>query len=196
MTPLDAVRGQYLFADFPARVRAALDAAGPGPLSWRDLAQLDQFHVRGVPATEELAAGLDLRDGERVLDVGSGLGGPARYLAAVHGCHVTGVELQPDFVAVADELSRRTGLADRTRFVAGDATELPFPPGTSDHAWTQHVTMNIADKDRLYRSVHRAVRPGGRFASYDVVAGDGQPVIYPVPWAADASISFWPRQRK
>lgn len=125
-----------------------------------------------------------------MLDVGCGLGGPARYLAAVHGCQVTGIDLSQPFIEVATMLGKRTGLSDYLTFVQGDATELPFPSEHFDHAWTQHVAMNIADKERFYRGIYRVLKKGGRFAIYDVVKGENEPVLYPVPWAREANISF------
>ena len=156
---LDLVKEHYAIQDLPGRIENALLQAGfgSGQIDWSKLALLDQFHVRGLPATKELAVGLNLARGENVLDVGSGLGGPARYLAAVHGCHVTGIELTQPFVEVADLLSKRTGLSHRLRFVQGDALDLPFTPESFDHAWTQHVAMNISDKERLYSGICRVL---------------------------------------
>jgi SAM-dependent methyltransferase len=153
---------------------------------------LDEFHTRGLPATRELAQALAPSAGDTVLDVGSGLGGPARLLAAEHGCEVCGVDLSAEFVDVAARLTARTGLADAVRFQVADALGLPFPDAAFDHAWTQHVAMNIADRARLYSEVRRVLRPGGRFAVYDVVAlaGDGGPLRFPVPWAAGPDTSF------
>jgi SAM-dependent methyltransferase len=171
-------------------VLAELLRAGLGgtPVPWRALAPLDQFHVGGAAATSDLAARLELAPGTRVLDVGSGLGGPARHLAAEFGCDVTGIDLNPPFVEIASVLARRTGLETRVRFVAGDATALPFRPARFDLAWTQHVAMNIADRAALYAGIRSALRPGGRLALYDVVATGG-PLHYPVPWAREAAAS-------
>jgi SAM-dependent methyltransferase len=192
MTELNPVQEHYTVADLPGRIERALRAAGfgGGRIEWSALAPIDQFHVRGLAATEALAEGLGLTGGESVLDVGCGLGGPARYLAAAHGCHVTGIDLTPAYIEAAEMLGRRAGLADRLTFVQGDALDLPFLPDSFDAAWTQHVGMNIADKEGLYRGVHRVLRPGGRLAIYDVMAGDGRPVLYPVPWAREAGSSF------
>ncbi len=167
------------------RVAQALRRAGleRDILAWSELAPLDQFHVRGLAASRELATGLNLAQGARLLDVGCGLGGPARYLAAVFGAQVTGIDLNPSFLEVARMLSERSGLGDRVHFQQADALDLPFADASFDHAWTQHVAMNIADRARFYRSIHRVLKPGGSLAIYDVVAGDGTPLVFPVPWA-------------
>ncbi len=155
-----------------------------------DLSAVDKFHIRGRQATLELAAGLRLTPDSRVLDLGSGLGGPARTLAEAYGCHVTGIDLTPEFCTAATALSVWTGLSDRVDFRQGDATDLPFPGRTFDAAMTIHVAMNIAAKDRLYAEAYRVLKPGGRFAVYDVMQGEGGDILYPVPWARDPSISF------
>lgn len=154
------------------------------------LAPADEFHIRGRAATLEIAEALKVDSSSRVLDIGSGLGGPARTIAEVTGAHVTGVDLTPAFCAAAAELSQWTSLSDRTTFVVGDATALDFPDDHFDAALTVHVAMNIADKAAMYREARRVLKPGGRFVVYDVLRGPGGDVQYPVPWARDASTSF------
>ena len=124
-----------------------------------------------------------------MLDVGCGIGGPARYLAATFGCRVTGVDLSPSFIDAANYLTRRCGLSDRATFQVGDALHLPFEDGAFDVIFLQHVAMNIADRSSLYAGMRRMLAPGGRFATYDLVRRDGD-VVYPAPWARDASTSF------
>ena len=186
------VREHYGTASLGDRVAAALVRAGlsEGRIEWSALAPIDEFHTGGLAATREVVAALDPMAGDRVLDVGSGLGGPARLIAAQRGCDVTGIDLTPEFVEVAERLTERTGLSDRVRFVCADALALPFEDGVFDAAITQHVAMNIADRARLYSEIRRVMRPGGRFALYDVVAGDGEPLTFPVPWARDPEMSF------
>ena len=168
------------------RILAALQAAGQDieALAVEELAPVDEFHSRGRAATRELAELAAFAPGTRVLDVGSGLGGPARYLASACGCDVTGIDLQPEFCAVARELSRRSGMGGRTRFQQGSALHLPFRDGAFDAVWTVQVQMNIADKRRLYGEIARVLRPGGRFVFQDICAGNGEPLHFPVPWAS------------
>jgi SAM-dependent methyltransferase len=181
----------YGTEDLTGRIEEAIRAItlSKGSLEMTDLAPLDQFHARGLEATEELVGHLDLPDGAAFLDVGCGLGGPARYLAS-QGCwRVTGVDLNPAYIHAAQLLSERTRLAERLTFQQANALDLPFPDASFDGAWTLQVAMNIQDRPALYRSIHRVLKPGGTFAVYTVVAGSG-PLRFPVPWARTQETSF------
>ena len=170
-----------------AAARMGLD---PDRLNAIDLAPADEFHVGGVDATRELAAQMELEPGLRILDVGSGIGGPARYLASEHQCRVTGVDLTEEFVQVAQSLTRRTKLDNWVDFVQASALDLKFDSGTFDRSYMIHVGMNIADKAGVFREVRRVLKPGGKFAIFDILrAGDG-PMTYPVPWASSEETSF------
>lgn len=158
-------------------------------LTTADLAGVDEFHIRGRKATLELASCMKLGEGAQVLDLGSGLGGPARTLAEAFGCRVTGIDLTPAFCEAAETLSLWVGLGDRVTFQRADATNLPFSDQQFDAAMTLHVAMNIAAKDRLYAEARRVLKPGGVFAVYDVLQGEGGDVVFPVPWAREPSIS-------
>lgn len=186
------VESHYASRSLVDTVLAAVDAAGlpAGPLKTNDLAPLDQFHARGLPATRELATMAGIDAGTRVLDVGSGIGGPARHLAEAFGCPVVAVDLTEEYRRVAEALTARTGLAGKVTFRTADALNLPFRGGVFDVVWTQHVAMNIADRPRLYSEMHRVLEPGGRLALYDAIEIDGQEPVYPVPWARDPSSSF------
>lgn len=188
----ESVVAHYGRADLLQRIEAALRAMGKDPErpTIDDLAPVDEFHARGREATQELAAILPGGIATEVLDVGSGLGGPARFLAATRGLRVVGVDLTPGYVEIANELTRRCGLADRARFEVADATDLPFPDGSFAAAYTQHVAMNIADKPALYAGVARVLQPGGCFVIYDMLQGPGGEVRYPTPWSADGRTSF------
>jgi SAM-dependent methyltransferase len=146
-----------------------------------------------LAATAELAQLAGIASGMAVLDVGSGVGGPARFLAATCGCHVAGVDLSEPFVEAARYLTERTGQAAQVSFQAGSALDLPFDSDRFDAALLQHVAMNISDRPLLYREIRRVLKPGGRFATYDVVLGDGKSdddVHYPAPWARTPATSF------
>lgn len=186
------IKEHYGKGDLVSKVVRALEVAGlgSGTVDWRLLSPLDQFHVGGMEATADLAHMLEIRRHSRGLDVGCGLGGPARYLAATYGCQVTGLDLSEAFVQVASLLTRRTGFEAAVSHLAGDATALPFEPKSFDFAWTQHVAMNIANRRAFYAGIFRVLRPGGRLALYDAVAGEGGEVIYPVPWSPDERGSF------
>jgi SAM-dependent methyltransferase len=180
------MRGHYDQAGLLERILAGLKALGKDldSLTHEDLAPADEFHSQGRTATRALAELAQIPPGSRVLDVGSGLGGPARYLAATRNCNVTGIDLTPEFCAVANELSRLTRLADRTRFQVGDALELPFEDAQFDVVWTIQMQMNIQDKRRLYAGFARVLKPGGLFVCQDICAGTGAPLDLPVPWAS------------
>ena len=169
----------------------ALAAAGRNvdKLTVDDLAPADQFHSGGKASTDRLARLARLEPGMHVLDVGGGLGGPARTLAAHYGCRVTTIDLTESYVLAATALTARLGLSDRVTHRVGDALALDVD-GQFDVVWTQNTGMNIADKERLYAGFARVVRPGGLLAIQEPMAGPVQPVLYPVMWARDASTSF------
>ncbi len=158
-----------------------------------DLAPIDQFHVGGEAATLALAALAGVGATTRVLDVGGGFGGPARTLATRYGCAVTVLDLTEAYCTVGEMLTARCGLSDHVVFRQGDALALPFPDTTFDLVWTQHSSMNIADKRQFYAETYRVLRPGGYLALYEIMAGPQAPLHYPVPWARDATISFLSR---
>jgi ubiquinone/menaquinone biosynthesis C-methylase UbiE len=186
------VARQYETGGLLDRILTALQAAGKDidHLTIDDLAPLDEFHSRRRRATEELALMLAPSASDHVLDMGSGLGGPSRYLAATYGCRVSGIDLTPAFVATAQALTQRLGLAERVDFRQGSVLDLPFPDASFDLAWTQNVAMNIADRPRWYGEIHRVLKPGGRLAIQDVAQGPGGPIVFPVNWADRPEISF------
>lgn len=186
------VRGHYERGDLQKRALAALQAAGKrlDALTVDDLAPMDNFHTRGREATLDLARLAGAEAGQRVLDIGGGLGGPARVLASAFGCDVTVLDLTLEFVRVGEELTRRTGLEGRVRFRHGSALDLPFEDGGFDLVVTQHVSMNVSDKVRLYGEALRVLRAGGRLAIHEVTAGAVAPIHLPVPWARQGEASF------
>ena len=178
--------------DLAAAIADSLRKAGKdiASLKTEDLSSVDEFHIRGRKATLELAEHLGLTKTSHVLDIGSGLGGPARTVAEAYSCHVTGIDLTQAFCDAATVLSTWVRLSDRVSFQQGDATRLAFPDKHFDAAMTIHVAMNIAAKDQVYAQARRVLKPRARFAVYDVLQGAGGEVLFPVPWAREPSISY------
>jgi ubiquinone/menaquinone biosynthesis C-methylase UbiE len=191
----ERVASHYGLNDLLDSILNALTAAGKDidQLVPADLAAVDEFHIRGREATLELSGRANIEAGMHVLDVGCGIGGSARHLAAERGCHVTGIDLTRDYIEVATALTQRTGMANRVEFQHGSATALPFEAESFDIVWTEHVQMNIADKAAFFGEIARVLKPGGRLLFHEIFSTDGSDPWYPVPWAGDASISFLAR---
>jgi ubiquinone/menaquinone biosynthesis C-methylase UbiE len=155
-----------------------------------DLSGADEFHLGWRQATVELARNLGLAEGVELLDIGSGLGGPARYFAEVGDCRVTGIDLTEEYVKTATALTRRCGLADKVHFRQASALALPFAENTFDVATMIHVGMNIEDKARLFKEARRVLRQDGHFAVYDIMKTAAADLPYPMPWAETKETSF------
>jgi sarcosine/dimethylglycine N-methyltransferase len=170
----------------------ALREAGRNPdvIEIDDLAGIDEFHALGRPATMALAELAAISPGTEVVDVGAGLGGPARFLAARFGAQVTAVEPTERFRAACAELNRRTGLGEAIRTVGGSATELPLGDASMDVAWMQAVAISILDKRAMANELRRVLRPGGRLAFFDSYARGGGDLYFPLPWADGPEASF------
>lgn len=177
--------------ELTGRILSALTAAGKDldRLTAADLSPYDQFHSRGHKATAELAELLSPQPGQLLLDLGCGIGGPARWLAQERGCQVVGLDLTEVYCRTARDLSLRVRLDRQTGFLCADALSLPFADASFELVWTQHAAMNVADKARLYREVARVLKPGGRFGLYDVMAGPAGTPHFPLPWAGGPETS-------
>ncbi|CAN5605868.1 class I SAM-dependent methyltransferase [soil metagenome] len=192
MASPDAGLSYYAGPDLNGQVLGTLEELGRpvDRLDSDDLASLDEFHALGRPATLAQAKLAAVERGERVLDVGAGIGGPSRVLARYFGAQVTALDATERFCELNRSLCERSGLDDRIEVVEGDARELPFEEESFDLVWSQAVWQNIDDKDAVAREIHRVLRPGGRLALFEVAAGAGGPLHYPVPWADIADQSF------
>jgi len=192
MSTIPAVTGHYTSGELLARLKAALidDGVDPDHPALEQLAPYDQFHGRGLAATEELAGMLSISAGDHILDVGSGIGGPARYFADKFGCRVAGIDLTAEFCDVARHLTRLAGLDGQVIYEEGNALEMPFADGAFDGAYSMNVSMNIEDKGALYREIHRVLKPGAWLALSELAQGPGDEVEYPTPWALTAQSSF------
>jgi ubiquinone/menaquinone biosynthesis C-methylase UbiE len=188
---MSTVERHYTHGRLIRAITDGLAALGRTPQSVTvdDLAPVDEFHIGGRRATEELMKHLDLAKDLHVLDVGSGLGGAARFVASRYGCRVTGIDLTTEYVETARTLGGWTGLAGRLRFCHGSALAMPFADAEFDRAYMLHVGMNVPDKVALFAEVARVLEAGGTFGIYDVMRTGEAALTYPVPWAATPEIS-------
>ena len=159
-------------------------------LTVEDLAPVDHFHARGFPATVELADRLPIKAGQRILDIGCGLGGPARYIAKRFQCSVSGLDITEPFVVAANKLTALLGMQRSVSIEHGDGHRLPYPDSHFDGAYTQHVTMNVADRERFFAEAYRVLKPGAFFALTEHGLGAKRDPHYPVPWSADGTGAY------
>ena len=188
-----SVSQHYAHGTLGKAVFDALAASGKdlAHLTTEDLGPVDEFHIGGRPATIKFAQALSFAPNQRLLDIGSGLGGASRYFAQAWGCEVTGVDLTEDYVGVAKSLAERVGLDDKVSYLCGSALDLPFDRQSFDGAYMMHVGMNIADKAKLFAEMHRVLKPGARFGIYDVMRENSEEALsFPVPWASGPETSF------
>lgn len=182
----------YAAENILEKIDSALRELGHDPenISAETLKPVDEFHSAGVEATKALLGQLEVTPEMQVLDIGCGIGGPARSIASRHNCRVQGIDLTPEYVQTARHLSARVGLDDLTDFEEGSATEIPLEADTADMAWMLHVGMNIPDKQALFAEAARVLRPGGHFVVFDVMEGPvAKPPEFPVPWASSPEMS-------
>lgn len=189
----DAINTHYGRDNLTDRIINALKAKGKDldRLTREDLSTFDEFHIGGVAETRNLYNRIPhTRPGLHLLDIGSGLGGPARTLASEFGCQVTGLDLTREYVDAATRLTELVDLSSQITFEHGSALDMPFEADTFDIAWTQFVGMNIEDKARLYQQCHRVLKPGGYLAFHEITGGNTDDLILPVFWADEPGLSF------
>jgi SAM-dependent methyltransferase len=182
---------QYSAGVSRRNIEQALIAAGKDldHLASADLWALEDFHTMGRIATSQLVDMLGIAPEDAVLDAGTGIGGTARYVADHCGCTVSAVDLTEDYCETADWLNRLVALDKQIAVRQADVTELPFADGGFQVVFSQHVQMNVADKRRLYQEARRVLAAGGRLAIWDIAAGDGGELDYPLPWADHPGLS-------
>jgi SAM-dependent methyltransferase len=189
MTDAQAISDHWGTGDVYGRILEAMKAASlsPDTVTMEELAPVDHFHARGLPATVELADVLPIEASHHIIDIGCGIGGPARYLAKRFGCRVSGVDITAPFVDAANKLTALLKMEDLVEVKLGDGQQLPFADGVFDGGYAQHVTMNIADRARFFAEAYRVLRPGGFFALTEHGLGPQGSPHYPVPWSDDGS---------
>ena len=192
MSAASEIADNYSQGGLLVRLEASLreDGVEPAQATVEELAHYDHFHGRGLEATEDMANRLPVSATDRILDIGSGLGGPARYMARRFGCRVAGIDLTAEFCDVARLLTARLGLEGRVSFEQADALAMPFGDAAFDGAYSMNVSMNIADKRALYREIHRLLKPGAWLCLSEVAQGPAGEPAYPQAWAPTAASSF------
>lgn len=188
---VNKVEKHYHRSDLFEDILNRLEAKGvhPNSVNRADIAGVDEFHVRGAEVSRELAKAAKV-DGSKVLDVGCGLGGSCRMLADEFDCQVTGIDLSFEYIRTATNLSKLVGLDTTTEFKQANATRLPFQDNSFDLVWTQHVQMNIDDKQKFYSEICRVLDKNGIFIYYDIFKKGDAEIDYPMPWADGPEISF------
>lgn len=130
------------------------------PLDVKTLVTFDQYHCLGTAAVDEAVSRLGLDASSKVLEVGSGIGGPSRYLADGVGCTMTALELQPNLNETAQALTDRCGLSKRVLHVCGDMLE-GAPSRDFDAVVSWLAFLHIPERSQLYARCFEALRPGG-----------------------------------
>jgi SAM-dependent methyltransferase len=192
MSSAASIADHWAGRDVYGPIVAALERASKSldSLTVEDLAPVDHFHARGFPATIDLADRLPVKPGDQVLDIGCGIGGPARYFARRFGCKVNGIDITGPFVEAANKLTALLGMSDQVLIEQGDGEELPYDDGAFDGAYAQHVTMNVADRPRFFGEALRVLKPGGFFAVTEHGRGPAGAPHHPVPWSEDGTGEF------
>ncbi|GAG78495.1 unnamed protein product, partial [marine sediment metagenome] len=192
MSYKETINKQYEQSDLASKISSALQSEGKNTIKLirESLASFEDLHVRGRLATIELAQEAGIRDDMHILDIGCGIGGPARAIAAKFGCSVTGIDLCKEYCQAAEILNNIAGLGEKIRIQEGNALDMPFNNESFDLVFIQHVLMNIEDKKHILSQIHQILHPKGRLAIYEICAGVNSPVIFPVVWANDPSINF------
>jgi SAM-dependent methyltransferase len=183
------IADHWATGDVYAVIVSALESSSKplDSLTVEDLAPVDHFHARGFPATVELGDHLPIKAGDHILDIGCGLGGPARYFAQRFGCRVSGIDLTEPFVEAGTKLTALLDLSKQVSLEQGDAHHLPYTDSVFDGAYSQHVTMNIADRTQFFAEAWRVLKPGAFFALTEHGLGPTGEPHHPVPWSEDGS---------
>jgi sarcosine/dimethylglycine N-methyltransferase len=186
------IKSHYNTKDLKQIIFRALEKAGKNidQLSLKDLAPIDQLHTGGAAATQALLEQACLHPGSEVLDAGCGMGGSSRLMAKTFQHIVTGIDLSDQFIDAARTLTDKLHLSDQVYFHCGSILNLPFTDESFDAILCQHILMNIEDKKTVFKEFERVLRKKGRLIVHEIVKGENEPILYPVPWAAEKSICF------
>ena len=186
------IHSYYSPNDLYNKIIDGLNAQGKdlSSLTLEDLHPVDEFHIRGTTATNELIELCGFTDDMHILDVGCGVGGSTRRLAKHIGCRTTGVDLSDEYIDAAERLTELFNMQEQVKFHAASALDMPFEDNSFDGVWSIQMGMNIEDKAAWLKEIHRVVKPGGRVIMYEVCGNKNSPPHFPVPWAQHSGISF------
>ena len=178
--------------DIFSRVHQAMSETGliNKKLEIEELFPIDQYHARGIAATVDLGKRMPISKNQKIIDIGCGLGGPARYYAKEFKCFITGIDITPSFIEIGNEFNRLTSMSDNVELLVGNGEVLDFDNETFDGAYSQHVTMNISNREKFFSEAFRVLKKDSFFAFTEHGLGpEGNP-IFPLPWANSLEMSF------
>ena len=192
MTGANAIADYWGKDDVYGLIVSALNKASKPleGLTVEDLSPVDHFHARGFPATVELADQLPIKMGQHIIDIGCGLGGPARYIAKRFQCTVSGIDITGPFVDAANKLTALVRMQGQVKIELGDGLHLPYADACFDGGYTQHVMMNVPNRARFFAEAYRVLKPGAFFALTEHGLGPKGHPHHPVPWSADGTGAY------
>jgi ubiquinone/menaquinone biosynthesis C-methylase UbiE len=193
------LKGHYASPGIKEKIQAGLQALGktvdtatPG-----DLKMMDEFHMGGAPAAMHVLQAMRFAKDDTVLDVGCGVGGTTRALAAKFSvAQIEGVDLTPEYIEVGNEINAWPLIKESfkggvvPRLTQGSALALPYPDASFSKIVMLHVGMNIEDKARLFLEFKRVLKPGGTVGVFDVMRTSEGELPFPMPWSSRAETSF------
>ena len=159
-------------------------------LEIEDLFPIDQYHARGIAATVDLGKRMSISANQKIIDIGCGLGGPARYFAKQFECFITGIDITPSFVEIGNRFNKLTSMSSQVSLQVGDGETLDFEDETFHGGYSQHVTMNISDRIKFFSEAFRVLKSGAFFAFTEHGLGPNVKPIFPLPWADSEDMSF------
>lgn len=187
----NVVSEHYTHGDLLGAIQASIGKLGKtvDNVTVEDLGPVDEFHIGGRIATDNLLNQLNFSEQDHILDVGCGLGGASRFVANRLNNQVTGIDLTQEYIDTGKTLCDWVGLDKQVTLHQGNALSMPFEEKTFDGGLMLHVGMNIEDKAQLFKEIYRVLKSGTSFGVYDVMRSKDGELAYPVPWAAEDNTS-------
>ena len=183
----NTVSDHYVHGSLLSVIKSALPAIGKTTenVTIEDLAPVDEFHIGGRFATDHLCDQFMSSGNNKVLDVGCGLGGAARYVATKYNSQVVGIDLTLEYIETGNALCEWLSLEESVLLDHGSALSMPYTDSEFDAGYMLHVGMNIENKGLLFAEIARVLKPGATFGVYDIMKINEGQLVYPVPWATN-----------